>query len=389
VYRRVVTPDDDRLVQRFEAAYGRRPAGVWRAPGRVNLIGEHTDYNDGFVLPIAIPDAVTVAAAARDDGRVRATSLQAEGELDVLVASLAPGADRGWSAYVAGVAWALAEAGVPVPGADLVLDGRVPLGAGLSSSAALECAVGAALADLAGATVEPMALARLAQHAENDFVGAPTGLMDQAAAVLCTAGNALLFDVRSLATRQVPFRPADAGLTLLVIDTGVRHEHAGGEYGDRRRSCEAACRELGVASLREVSDGGDPDVVERLADDVLRRRARHVVTENARVLAACTALEAGDWAGFGAAMTASHASLRDDYEVSCAELDVAVDAALAGGAVGARMTGGGFGGCAIALVPAGAAGAVTDGVGARYAGHGWKPPVVRAVEPSAGAHRVL
>jgi galactokinase len=377
------------LVQRFAAAYGRPPAGVWRAPGRVNLIGEHTDYNDGFVLPIAIPDAVFVAAAPRDDGRVRASSVQAEGELDAAVATLAPGSDRGWSAYVSGVAWALAEAGVPVPGADLVVDGRVPLGAGLSSSAALECAVGAALADLAGAAVEPMALARLAQHAENDYVGAPTGLMDQVAAVLCTAGHALLFDVRSLETRQVPFRPADAGLALLVIDTGVRHEHAGGEYGDRRRSCEAACRELGVASLRELSVDGGLARVEALADDVLRRRARHVVTENERVLAACAALDAGDWKAFGAAMTASHASLRDDYEVSCAELDVAVDAALAEGALGARMTGGGFGGCAIALVPAAATDAVVAAVDARYGERDWQAPAVRVCEPSAGAQRVL
>jgi galactokinase len=377
------------LVQRFAAAYGRPPAGVWRAPGRVNLIGEHTDYNDGFVLPIAIPDAVFVAAAPRDDGRVRASSVQAEGELDAAVATLAPGSDRGWSAYVSGVAWALAEAGVPVPGADLVVDGRVPLGAGLSSSAALECAVGAALADLAGAAVEPMALARLAQHAENDYVGAPTGLMDQVAAVLCTAGHALLFDVRSLETRQVPFRPADAGLALRVIDTGVRHEHAGGEYGDRRRSCEAACRELGVASLRELSVDGGLARVEALADDVLRRRARHVVTENERVLAACAALDAGDWKAFGAAMTASHASLRDDYEVSCAELDVAVDAALAEGALGARMTGGGFGGCAIALVPAAATDAVVAAVDARYGERDWQAPAVRVCEPSAGAQRVL
>jgi galactokinase len=276
------------------------------------------------------------------------------------------------------------------------VDGRVPLGAGLSSSAALECAVGAALADLAGEgtpMLEPMALARLAQHAENDYVGAPTGLMDQVAAVLCAAGHALLFDVRSLGTRQVPFRPADAGLSLLVIDTGVRHEHAGGEYGDRRRSCEQACRELGVASLRELSDDGDLDAglarVEALADDVLRRRARHVVTENERVLAACAALDAGDWKAFGAAMTASHASLRDDYEVSCAELDVAVDAALAEGALGARMTGGGFGGCAIALVPAAATDAVTAALGSRYAERDWESPVVRVCEPSAGAQRVL
>jgi galactokinase len=387
-----MTRDDDDVPAavrgRFEEAHGRVPAGVWVAPGRVNLIGEHTDYNDGFVLPIAIPDAVYVGAAARDDGRLRAVSVQAEGDLDTMVAELAPGGERGWSAYVCGVAWAVAETGVPVPGVDLVVDGRVPLGAGLSSSAALECAVGAALADLAAARLEPMALAKLAQHAENDYVGAPTGLMDQVAAVLCAEGHALLFDVRSLETRQVPFRPAEAGLALLVVDTGVRHEHAGGEYGERRRSCEAACRELGVASLREVSDAGDLAAVERLADDVLRRRARHVVTENARVLDACAALEAGDWPGFGALMTASHASLRDDYEVSCAELDVAVDAALAAGALGARMTGGGFGGCAIALVPVDAVAGATDALVERYAERGWTGPVARVVEPSAGAHRV-
>jgi galactokinase len=380
--------DDDvpgELRRRFAGEHGREPAGVWVAPGRVNLIGEHTDYNDGFVLPMAIPDAVYVAAAPRDDGRLVASSVQADGVLSAAIAGLAPGTDRGWSSYVAGMAWALAAAGVPANGADLVVDGRVPLGAGLSSSAALECAVGAALVDLAGTTVAPGQLARLAQHAENDFVGAPTGLMDQMAAVLCTEGHALLFDVRSGETRQVPFRPAAAGLSLLVIDTGVRHEHAGGEYGARRRSCEAACRELGVASLRDVTDAAD---VEKLADDVLRRRARHVVTENARVVEACAALEAGDWTGFGRLMTASHASLRDDYEVSCAELDVAVDAALAAGAPGARMTGGGFGGCAIALVPAASVAAVTQALATAYTARGWTAPTVRTCEPSAGARRL-
>jgi galactokinase len=381
--------DDDvpgELWRRFAAERGREPEGVWVAPGRVNLIGEHTDYNDGFVLPIAIPDAVFVVAAARDDGRLVATSVQAGGTLSEPVADLRPGSGGGWSAYVAGMAWALAGADVPVTGADLVVDGRVPLGAGLSSSAALECAVGAALVDLANATVAPGHLARLAQRAENDYVGAPTGLMDQMAAVLCTEGHALLFDVRAGETRQVPFAPAGAGLALLVIDTGVRHEHAGGEYGARRRSCEAACRELGVASLRDVDDVAG---VERLADEELRRRARHVVTENARVVAACAALEAGDWPRFGRLMTQSHESLRDDYEVSCAELDVAVGAALAAGALGARMTGGGFGGSAIALVPAGAEEAVTAGVAAGYAGRGWEEPAVRAVEPSAGARRLI
>jgi galactokinase len=373
------------LRERFETGYGRPPTGVWVAPGRVNLIGEHTDYNDGFVLPIAVPAAVYVAAAARDDGRLRVASVQADGAVDVAVADLAPGGDRGWWAYVTGVAWALTGAGVPVPGADLLVDGRVPLGAGLSSSAALECAVGAALVDLAGAAVEPARLARLAQRAENDYVGAPTGLMDQMASVLCTAGHALLFDVRSLETRQVPFHPGGAGLALLVIDTGVRHEHAGGEYGARRRSCEEAVGELGVASLRDVTVVAD---VERLADDVLRRRARHVVGENARVLAAVAALEAGDWAALGTAMTASHASLRDDYEVSCAELDVAVDAALAAGAVGARMTGGGFGGCAIALVPVAAVPDARAALAERYAAHGWEPPGVTEQEPSAGARRL-
>ena len=381
------TDDDvtESLRRRFAESYGRPPDGLWVAPGRVNLIGEHTDYNDGYVLPIALREAVYVAAAARGDGRLRVGSVQAEGVVEAAVADLAPGSDRHWSAYAAGMAWALAGAGIRVPGADLLVDGRVPLGAGLSSSAALECAVGAALADLAGAWVEPADLARLAQRAENDFVGAPTGLMDQTAAMLCTAGHALLFDVRTLATRQVPFRPADAGLALLVVDTGVRHEHAGGEYGERRRSCEAACEVLGVASLRDVDDLA---VVEALADDVLRRRARHVVTENARVLAAVAALEAGDWAGLGTAMTASHASLRDDYEVSCAELDVAVDTALAAGAVGARMTGGGFGGCAVALVPLGAVDGARAALAEAYAGHGWDGPAVRAVEPSAGARRL-
>lgn len=369
----------------FTSEVGRAPEGVWSAPGRVNLIGEHTDYNLGWVLPFAIPDRTYVAAGRRDDGMVTVRSAQQPGHVVMSPAGdLVPGRHRGWSAYVLGVLWALARTGPAPAGLDVVVDGRVPLGAGLSSSAALECATVCAAADLAGADRDPVARAVTAWTAEHDYVGVPCGVMDQVASMACTAGHALLVDTRDLATTAVPLDAAGAGLALLVVDTGAAHDIADGQYAARRSACEAAARTLGVSSLREVDDLDA--ALRRLDDAVQRRRVRHVVTENSRVLDAVDALDRGDWPALGRAMDASHESLRDDYEVSSPELDVAVDALRRAGALGARMTGGGFGGSTIAVVPAGALDAAAAEVGAAFEAAGFGPPTLRLVEASAGAH---
>ncbi len=376
----------------FEAQFGRPADAVWRSPGRVNLIGEHTDYNDGFVLPMALPLGATASVARRTDGRLRAVSVGVSQRGDVAVADLTPGSVEGWTTYVAGVVWALREAGHDITGADLLVDGDVPAGSGLSSSAALECAVAAALADAFELGLDRDALVRVTRVTENDFVGLPNGPLDQSASLLCEAGHALLLDCRSGERRQVPFDLVPAGLTLLVIDTHAPHQLVDGEYARRRADCEAAARALGVPALRDVTVDELRERLPTLDGERLRRRVRHVVTENARVLETIRILD--DAAGtdriraIGPLLTASHESLRDDYEVSSAELDAAVDAALEAGAHGARMTGGGFGGSAIALVDADDAGAVTDAVTARFAREELDAPRVFAAEASAGAHRL-
>ena len=359
---------------------------MWRAPGRVNLIGEHTDYNDGFALPFAIGAGVCVAAAVREDGILALTSRQqGEDVVAVPVESLVPGKPGGWAAYPAGMAWALLSAGHPIGGASLAIDADLSAGAGLSSSAALECAVGLALAGLYQLEVPRAELAALGRRAENDFVGAPTGLMDQLAVLLCQAGHGLLLDCRTGAGTAVPLDTAAAGLGLLVIDTRARHELTGGEYGNRRHACEDAARAMGVQSLREVTDAS---VLSQLSDPVLIRRARHVITENRRVLDAAELLRAGHLDRIGPLLTASHSSLRDDFEVSWPEADAAVEAALGAGALGARMTGGGFGGSVIALVPAAATADVTAAVWATFARRGWRRPDIAPAEPSPGACRL-
>ncbi len=370
----------------FRDWFGGRPEQVWLAPGRANLIGEHTDYNQGWVLPFALDLGVTVAAGRRGDGLLAIRSRQAPGApADLPLAALAPGAVTGWAAYPAGVAWALREAGHPLAGgASLAVDSDLPQGAGLSSSAALECAAALALDGLHGLDLPRPQLATLAQHAENDFVGVPSGIMDQSASLLGRAGHALLLDCRTGVTADVPLDPAAAGLALLIFDTGARHALGDGRYAQRRSECEQAAALLGVGSLRDVTS---PAEVGRLDDPVLRRRARHVVTENGRVKQAVALLTGGDLAGVGALLYASHASLRDDFEVSWPEADVAVDAAMAAGALGARMMGGGFGGSALALVPAGQR-AVGAAITAEFARRGWPPPAFFPAVPSAGAFRL-
>jgi galactokinase len=379
----------ERAADGYAARFGARPAGVWFAPGRVNLIGEHTDYNQGFVLPFALSAGVAAAAGpddASDGGRLAVWSKQENAGVTVQLDGLRPGSLRGWAAYPIGMAWSLVQAGYQIAAASLAVDSDLAIGAGLSSSAALDCAVGLALTELNSLAVPRPELAALASRAENDFTGAPTGIMDQSAALLSQAGHALLLDCRSGATDAVPLDPAAAGQVLLVIDTGVRHALTDGRYAARRRSCEQAARALGVASLREITD--DPAAIAGLEDPELRRRARHVVTENRRVLAAADLLRHGALAEVGPLLTQSHASLRDDFEVSWPQADVAVDAAVAGGAAGARMMGGGFGGSVIALVPVAARDQVEAAASTAYAERGWNPPGLTEVVPSAAARRI-
>jgi len=315
---------------------GRGPEEVWAAPGRVNLVGEHTDYNGGFVLPLAIDRHTTAAVGRRQDGALRCRSLQF------------PDDDRSWAVYVDAVRAALGESGIDVHGADVLVDSDVPPGAGLSSSAALEVAAGAALAALGEAHPSAQELAAVAHRAETQFVGVPVGIMDQTVVATARAGHALFLDTRSLESEHIPFDPAANELSLVVIDSGVRRQLGDGRYAERRRECEEAAGRIGVAQLRDATLA---DVEDAGLDDTLRRRARHVVTEDARVVEVVERLRRGDLEGIGAALLASHASLRDDFEVSCPELDAAVEIAMAHGALGARMTGAGFGGCALALVP--------------------------------------
>ncbi|MFG2865227.1 galactokinase [Streptomyces sioyaensis] len=392
--------------ERFAAVYGAAPTGLWAAPGRVNLIGEHTDYNDGFVMPLALPHTTIAAASARTDGVLRLHSGGADGGIvelrtDELRPAPGPASEAlersrggtqrsgGWAAYPAGVVWAMQEAGLPVGGADLHFESTVPTGAGLSSSAALEVATALALNDLYALDQEPQRLAQLAQRAENAFVGVPCGIMDQTAAACCTAGHALFLDTRDLTRRQIPFDLAGEGLRLLVVDTRVQHELGDGAYAERRAGCERGARALGVRALREVSYAHLPEALAELAGDpVVQALVRHIVTENHRVEEVVAHLDAGRTRAIGPLLTAGHASLRDDFKISCRELDLAVDTALEAGALGARMTGGGFGGSAIVLVEEADATSVGAAVTEAFAAAGHARPRIFEAVPGAGAHRI-
>ncbi|MCH7232788.1 galactokinase [Glycomyces sp. L485] len=361
----------------FRTQYGSAPEGIWAAPGRVNLIGEHTDYNEGFVMPFALPFYAVAAAAKSDTWEFHSTY----GGGQIVRADSIDGVE-GWAAYLAGVAWAMNESGYEVGPARIALHSDVPHGAGLSSSAALECATLLALSGLYGHDIDRTEAARIARKAENEYVGAPTGILDQSASLLCTEGHAMFMDCRDLSREQVPFRLADEGLAMLVIDTDAPHRHADGEYAARRADCEQAARLLDVEFLR------DAPVDATLEDDRLNRRLRHIVTENQRVLDTAAVLKSGSVAGIGELLTASHASMRDDYEISSVELDSAVDAALGAGALGARMTGGGFGGSAIALVEASAAPKIEAAVIEAAAAASLPTPRVFVARAAQGAHRV-
>ncbi|AUH45073.1 galactokinase [Streptomyces sp. CMB-StM0423] len=377
--------------------YGEPPAGVWAAPGRVNLIGEHTDYNDGFVMPLALPHTTLAAARRRDDGVLRLHSGDGESRLTELAVDridpLTVGGDRGgWAAYPAGVVWALrrtVDAFADFAGADIHYESTVPTGAGLSSSAALEVSTALALSDLYGLGLDPVGLAKVGQHAENDFVGVPSGIMDQMASACCTAGNVLYLDTRDLTQRAVPFDLAAEGLTLLVVDTQVKHALGDGEYAERRAGCEAAARTLGVPALRDVPYAELDAALARLTDPAVRPLVRHVVTEDRRVEECIALLDAGRTRDIGPVLLAGHASLRDDFRVSCRELDVVVESSVAAGALGARMTGGGFGGSAIVLAGTDAADTVGKAVESAFAAADFGPPRIFAAVPGAGARRLV
>lgn len=398
-----------RVTEGFEAAFGRPPTGVWAAPGRVNVLGEHVDYNGGLCLPFALQHRTFAALAPRDDDRVTIGSAQmtdADGSQGLArwegrLADVAPGTVDGWAGYAVGVPWALRESGRGVPGFDAVVDSLVPLGAGLSSSAALECAVAVALDEVAGLGLGETdagraELAAACMRAENDIAGAPTGGLDQSAALRTRPEMALLLDCRDFSVRHVPFELAAAGLELLVLDTRVHHALQDGQYGSRREECERAAALLGVEYLREVHPIELEAALRRLRElvddpeeaDEMGRRVRHVVTEIARVRQAALLVGDGDLSGIGPLLDASHASLRDDYEVSSRELDVACAAARAAGALGARLTGGGFGGSALALVRAGEADDVASAVASALARDALAEPAFLLAVPSAPAGRV-
>ncbi|WP_353943068.1 galactokinase [Streptomyces sp. HUAS MG91] len=384
------------IAAQFSDLYGYEPAGVWAAPGRVNLIGEYTDFNEGFVLPLALPHTAVAAVARRDDGVLRLHSADidapvAELRVDELT-PLSKYGQGGWAAYPAGVVWALREAGHTVTGADLHLASTVPTGAGLSSSAALEVVTAYALNDLFGFGLTAPELAVLAQRAENVFVGVPCGVMDQMASACGEEGHALHLDCRDLSIRQVPFDLSDEGLQLLVVDTRVKHELGDGAYAERRAGCEEGARVLGVSHLRDVPYEGLDEALATLeraeVDEKVVRYVRHIVSDDHRVERVIELLDAGDVRAIGPVLNEGHVSLRDDLRISCPELDLVVSTAVASGAVGARMTGGGFGGSAVVLVEDGDAEAVTKSVLAAFEGAGYTAPRVFAAVPSAGARRL-
>jgi len=370
----------------FRKEFGGEPAGLWAAPGRVNLIGEHTDYNEGFVLHFALPQRTVAAVGPAPAGEWTVCSTFEDES--VSFGGTEPGEVTGWAAYVAGVVWALRDAGFDVPGARIALDSEVPVGSGLSSSAALESSVLTALIDLGGLDLPLERRPALAQRAENVYVGAPTGILDQSASIRCQAGRALFLDCRSYEIKQIPFDLAAEGLAILVINSNAPHQHVDGEYGARRKSCEEAARMLGVPALRDVPLDGLAGALDRLDDEVMRRRVRHIVTEDQRVLDTVALLEAGRVREIGPLLTASHASMRDDFEITVPQIDVAVTAALEAGAYGARMTGGGFGGCVLALIDADRAEAVTEAVANAYAQRGFTAPTCWIATASAGAARL-
>jgi len=373
------------LRHKFREEFGGEPR-LYRAPGRVNLIGEHTDYNDGFVLPAALELRTWVAAAARRDRRLRIRSLRFGATLEFDLDDPAPAPRRDWSDYVRGVAVMLQKAGHRLAGANLLIDSDVPIGAGLSSSAALEVSTGYALLDLSGVAVDRTELARCGQRVENEFVGSRTGIMDQFVSCYGAAGHALLLDCRSLAFRLVPIAPS---VRLVICNSMVRHELAAGEYNLRRAECErgVALLKSALPAIRALRDVGAAELTAHAAllPELTLRRCRHIVTENERVERAGTALDAGRVEEFGRLMNASHVSMRDDYEISCRELDILVELAWrVEGVLGSRMTGGGFGGCTVSMVRADAVERFRASLAAGYAAATGITPDILICSPGDG-----
>jgi len=375
----------------FTELYGTEPDGLWSAPGRVNLIGEHTDYNEGFVLPFAINRRTVLALALRDDRHIRVASSFSGGTVEIDLDDLEPDRLDGWSAYPLGVAWALGQHGADlatVPGFDVYLESTVPVGAGLSSSAAIESAIAIALNDQWNLGLDRQTLAKVGQLAENQAVGAPTGIMDQSASLLGKRDSAVFLDCRSLDAEVIPLGFAEAGLELIIIDTHVSHAHSTGGYADRRASCEEGALAMDVPSLRYLDVEDLPKAKTVMSDETFRR-VRHVVTENQRVLDTVVTLRLSGPSAIGALLDASHVSMRDDFEISVPELDVAVATAQANGAIGARMTGGGFGGAAIALVPSAEIPRLTTAITEAFAANGFTAPTLFVVSADDGAEREI
>ena len=373
------------LENTYQELFGHRAEVIAEAPGRVNLIGEHIDYSEGFVLPFAIADRTFAAIARNKDGLVRIASQQRKNRIFTIdIKDVKPGSTGEWEKYVLGVIWTM---GV-TSGVDILVDGHVPSGAGLSSSAALECSVAVGLNLLFDLKKSLEEIARAAQKAENDYVGMPCGITDQSVSLMGREGSALLLDCRDLSTESVPFDVASAGLELLIIDTQAHHALVDGGYAERRASCESVAAKFSIPSMRHLT----MDVLESRKSEITETefiRARHAVTEIQRVKDAVIALRASDFSTLGRLINESHFSLRDDYTVSCPELDVAVDASLAVGALGSRMVGGGFGGSAIALIKADQIESVKDSIRSAYSAKGFKAPRFFTSLPSAGASAKL
>jgi len=372
------------VAARFERAFGQTPQWIVRAPGRVNLIGEHTDYNDGFVLPIAIDRAIWIAGRPRTDGRVVVRSADYDQQAEFALEGLTRG-EPGWIEYLKGVAWCLQEAGHRLSGWEGVLMGDVPRGAGLSSSAALEVATARAFTLASQTTWEPVAMAKLAQRAENRWVGMNCGIMDQLISATGRAGHAQLIDCRTLDMQSVPLPP---GVAVAVLDTGTRRGLVDSAYNERRACCEQAARQFGLKALRDMNAEEYAQRADEL-DESPRRRARHVITENDRTLKAAEAMRRGDAAAMGRLMDQSHVSLRDDFEVSSDALNAMVEAAHNHpGCYGARMTGAGFGGCAVALINAGVAEPFVASVAESYRARTGNQPAVYVCQATNGAESV-
>ena len=372
----------------FKNEFGYEPDGVWSAPGRVNLIGEHTDYNEGFVLPLAIDRRTYAAVGARSDQVARIASAFTGEVVEFEISQIQRDKVSGWSAYPLGVAWSIIQAGATPQGFDLYVDSNVPVGAGLSSSAAIECSVALALNDLWGSGISREALAKVGQRAENEIVGAPTGIMDQTASFFGQVDHAVFLDCRTLEAKPTPLALRENGLELLVIDTRVAHRLTDGGYAARRQSCEEAAQLLGVSSLRDLT-AVLLEVSKHLLADVVYKRARHVVTENERVTQTVELLSASGPKSIGQLMVESHASMRDDFQISISELDVAVETAMAEGSIGARMTGGGFGGAAIALIESAKVSNLTASVLDKFREQGFEKPEIFKVTADEGAKREI